>query len=257
MKEILRPLLLPPLHIDVALTFVGTDRIHSLLRHLENKMTTLFQLQQEQEEGVQQQEPLVQTVKKVGEIFSEAYAAIDEASVAADENTINKSLFTELTKKLPDFIIRSEEIGSGPGNYSRYHSSREDLSFYHVNICDGGELMAASVSSIEMEEIDELEAAAGESKMDVKSKNRWQLVAIMVKTAADVTHVAVKSGKLFKRIIIYGLLIDYKERLTKEIMKLTLDFEHRMSSLHISSPVGEMSTLEQPILSLASMMRPV
>ena len=62
----------------------------------------------------------------------------------------------------------------------------------------------------EIEERDCLELGSGESKLNTDLRSKWQLLANMVKAAADMAYTAVRSGILFKKIVTYGLLVDCK-----------------------------------------------
>lgn len=59
------------------------------------------------------------------------------------------------------------------------------------------------------------------------------MLANVNKTAGDIAYDAVRAHIIFKRIIVYGLLIDYKERHISKIYKVVLDFVN-----------GETTTLE-------------
>ena len=65
--------------------------------------------------------------------------------------------------------------------------------------------------------------AAGELKNDARTEHQWQLLANMGKVAADLGFMAVRAGKIFHTIKVYGLLVDIKDCRASAAI-LTLDF---------------------------------
>ena len=53
--------------------------------------------------------------------------------------------------------------------------------------------------------------AAGELKNDARTEHQWQLLANMGNVAADLGFTAVRAGKIFHTIKVYGLLVDIKD----------------------------------------------
>ena len=58
------------------------------------------------------------------------------------------------------------------------------------------------------EDMTEVDVTAGESKKGTRESNKYQLLANMTKVASEVALKAVRGGKLFNKIIVYGILID-------------------------------------------------
>ena len=233
--------------------FAGVEIVQQLFQQVMQEVQE--GMKQRMQQGMQQVQQGMQEI--MGRSTDKAIAEVNRVAISGDEITINKYLLNELRSSLQDFTIIGEEKGTELEYYSRFHLSKEDFSFYHDSTFkSSGDLTATAVVPLpmEMEGVECLEAGTGESKISTEEKSQWQLVANMIKTSADMAYGAVKSGKLFKKIVVYGLLVDYTERVTKKVMKLQMDFVARRSFLHVSKH-AESLTLEQSFLRVTEIMR--
>ena len=111
-------------------------------------------------------------------------------------------------------------------NYSKFTLLKEDFSIYRLldnDLSEDCDLEAATVMVSREEDITEVESlmgAAGESKKGAGESNKYQLLANMTKVASKVAQKAVDGGKLFKKIIVYGMLIDYNENRARVAQKV-------------------------------------
>ncbi len=107
-------------------------------------------------------------------------------------------------------------------------------------------IAGASVVAVDSLERDTLFAGTGDSKDNAVQSDIYQVVANMVKTAAELGYAAVLDGVLFKYIVVYGLLVDYKKEETVETCKLTLNFVERTSTLHLcNEPIPLTTSFER------------
>ena len=148
---------------------------------------------------------------------------MNKLKLKSPENVANKAFIRWLKNNLGnEFVVSADEQSSTTHYYSRFSRSRQDFNFFHSSCGMNGKLDAVAFSELDYFEV---EAAAGDCKLSSKSSDIWQLIANMVKTAADVAYAAVKQDKLFIKITVYGFLVDYKEAKAKELHKLTFDFK--------------------------------
>ena len=76
----------------------------------------------------------------------------------------------------------------------------------------------------------DLIAASGDCKDNVAPSDNLQLMANMDKTVAEVAWEAINSNKLFKKITVYGLLIDYTTNEAKMILKMVVDYNNQKTT---------------------------
>lgn len=114
---------------------------------------------------------------------------------------------------------------------SQFGRSKEDFGFFNIRQFSRGS-GGVSAGLVQPRIVDHLTAGAGDSKDEAAEKDQYQMIANMVKTAADLGFVAANSAVLFETITIYGLLVDYTHRKSLRQYKLVFDFERRSSILH-------------------------
>lgn len=52
------------------------------------------------------------------------------------------------------------------------------------------------------------------------------------KTVAEVAWEAIKSNKLFKKITVYGLLIDYKTNTAQTVQRMIVDYNNKKTTIY-------------------------
>ena len=161
--------------------------------------------------------------------------------VKVPELAVNKFVVNELQKNklFSDFVIESQGIGSvdKEEQLCRSSSSREDLLLYHRTRYVHHEGVTGAVfSSPSLNQDDNfadddddiiVEGSAGEF---IVRNHRPQLIASMEKVAAELACRAARGGKIFSRIVIYGLLVDITTGDTT-VGKLIMNFLEAKSTI--------------------------
>ena len=118
-----------------------------------------------------------------------------------------------------------------PVNSSRFFRSKPDLIFFNL---DSNHVMTTMEELEDEDEVEVLHAATGECNMSFTTEEDIlpQLLGNFEKVAGDVVQERLIRGKRkhFDEIILYGLLINYKQKSCR-IYKLHLDFVNRTSFL--------------------------
>ena len=81
---------------------------------------------------------------------------------------------------------------------------------------------------------DVLRGSVGEMKLSIEDRNKAQLLGGMTKLCGELAYSAVGSCKIFKKIEVYGFLIDMTD-LQSHVAKLTLDFVGQTSKIEWST----------------------
>ena len=149
--------------------------------------------------------------------------------VKGDEVTRNQHLTAWIRDQLEThfrnkFVFKADEKSDKP--ISRFGRSKDDFCFFlkpeEVAQC----LYGASVSEVS----DEVELTAIDEEKATQT-DRNQLLANMNKCAGDMALAAAKKGIIFRKITVFGLLVDYYSRSVTKVFKLALDFNERKSVL--------------------------
>lgn len=160
--------------------------------------------------------------------FMETVSYMENVASMLDipEGVSNDNFMMQLkeTGVFNDMVIEGNKKGAGVKNISRFHLSKEDFYFYHVNNWTSEEVDAVNVTPVN--DIDELDVLAGDSEIDVSkklAKNERQLIANMTKSGAMRAHQSALNGKVCKKVNIVGFLADYKTECAKSIRRMEFD----------------------------------
>ena len=158
------------------------------------------------------------------------------AELELDEMTMNGLVFKAISDEAEKlgFTVATNTSGSQKLKSSKYYNSRPDLTMYRNNC---GYIVIYTGAS---EESETPTAASEESQtptaaISEKGDAVGQLLAGMDKLAGDLAFEQLRSDKtaedkLFRYIIIYGLVINYEDHSCTPY-KLTMDFARKTSTL--------------------------
>ncbi len=181
--------------------------------------------------------PLLLTLKTSSPALNNAVAYMKSVAFKMDlpEVVVNDSFILQLreTHEFRDIVINGNKKGAGIKKITRFHLSREDFHFYHQNNGRMDEVHAVQCTPM-MDDFDNLNAFAGDSKMDVtesREKNVRQLKANMTKTGAMCLHQAALAEKVCKKVNVIGFLADYKTNSATNILKMEFDLINRRTTV--------------------------
>lgn len=167
---------------------------------------------------------------------------MEKVSNASSEMKGNELIKKEMLGKYlklnydQDFDVYGHKSPSQLENYSMFSKSKPDFSLkcrkllihddstVHVGLAVSGK----KENEDEFKEVDDVcVGVTGDCKEDATDNDDNQIIANMIKLAGDAAYELVRDNKLFKRMIVYGLLVDYS---TPEAtsFRLILNF-HRQS----------------------------
>ena len=197
--------------------------VHDLIMKNENKESILEHILKETRCPLQHHVP-VQT-------------SVDLVPIQLDEITMNVLVFKAISDEAEKmgFTVATNTSGSQKSKYSKYYKSRPDLAMYKNNfgyiVIDTGASQESETPTAASEESETPTAAISE-----KGDAVGQLLAGMDKLAGDLAFEQLRSDKpakdrLFRYIIIYGLVINYDDHSCTPY-KLTMDFDENSSKLN-------------------------
>ncbi len=160
------------------------------------------------------------------------------------EGVINDSVIVQLrgVKEFRDMVLDGNKKGTGIKNISRFHLSKEDFYFYHINNGRMDDLNVVQCTALDDDidstddDIDSTDAFAGDSKLDAEkniNKNMRQLKANMTKTGAMCLYKAARSLKVIKTVNVIGFLADYRTRKAIKFMKIEFQLIPRQTKVNI------------------------
>ena len=183
--------------------------------------------------------------KAENDCFGEVITVLDDVLSCCDvsklvnvpELAVNKFMVNELQhhELFSDFVIKSQGTDSvaKEEQLCRSSSSMEDLLLYHstryVHNEEGVTGAVISTPSFNHDDKDDDDIIV-EGSADSVRNHRPQLIASMEKVAAELAYKAAKSGNIFSKIVIYGLLVDITTGNTT-VGKLIMNFLEAKSTI--------------------------
>ena len=172
-------------------------------------------------------------------------STLSVAKCKGNEDIRNERLVLWLREQLDEerFFISSDEKSSH--TLSRHSRSEEDFLWYVrpgtseilQGVCATSDPVVEEDSDSDssyVEHYDEIQGCAGECKMESATHDsKFQLMANMNKTAGDLANDALKQRVIFNKIIVYGLLVGYREKKITKAYKMVMDFKAKKSSLEV------------------------
>jgi hypothetical protein len=134
------------------------------------------------------------------------------------ETDCTKQFFQYARALYPKLNILSENSFSGQFYFTRYALSKEDTAIYELSL-------QSPPSAVLVMEIDEIDGYSGEgAKLAQLPKSEFQLIANMTKTSAMMAMKAISTQRLFKKINVVGLLMDYDSNRVTKVLKMVSDY---------------------------------
>lgn len=138
--------------------------------------------------------------------------------------SMRNQVFVKWLRSLgPEYLISADNVYRPSSNYSRFSSSEQ---FYSI-VKSSTEVHAVAMTETERE--DKLDEEEELDEDEVKEACKWQLIANMSKTAADIATFVIQNGRLVDKITVYGFLIDYGQFTATEFRKLVFDFTGKVA----------------------------
>ncbi len=162
-------------------------------------------------------------------------------TVQAYENQLSDFLATHIEENFPEFeVVREAQIAN---HFSPFFRSRRDFYIYRNDETSG------AVVSI-TDDDDHFDALTLELKNheDESDKDKYQLVASMEITAAQVVEQQLVKKHKVNKIKLIGALLNYKTK-TCTIYILTINFETNKSVVEQSQQIQNISTVMQYVFS--------
>ena len=176
-------------------------------------------------------------VRKVTTVLDDVLSCSDVSElVNIPELSVNKFVVNELQhhELFSDFVIKSQGTDSvaKEGQFCQSSSSREDLLLYHSTRYVHNEegVTGAVISTPSLNQDDNFADDDDDIIVDSVRNHRPQLIASMEKVAAELACRAAQGGKIFSRIVIYGLLVDITTGNTT-VGKLIMNFLEAKSTI--------------------------
>ena len=152
---------------------------------------------------------------EVRTVLDDVLSCSDVSELVNIPELVNKFVVNELQhhELFSDFVIKSQGTDSvaKEGQFCRSSSSREDLLLYHSTRYVHNEegVTGAVISTPSLNQDDNFADDDDDIIVEDSVRNhRPQLIASMEKVAAELACRAAQGGKIFSRIVIYGLLVD-------------------------------------------------
>ena len=221
--------ILPPPHQSVVVAAVHINLI-LLPRDIVSKLRDLNAMAENGEREVIE-------VREVKTVLADVLSCSDVSElVNIPELSVNNFVVNELQhhELFSDFVIKSQGTDSvaKEGQFCQSSSSREDLLLYHSTRYVHNEegVTGAVISTPSLNQDDNFADDDDDIIVDSVRNHRPQLIASMEKVAAELACRAAQGGKIFSRIVIYGLLVDITTGDTT-VGKLIMNFLEAKSTI--------------------------
>jgi hypothetical protein len=158
--------------------------------------------------------------------------AYNKALVKKEFEVVKNEIFITWLKQNIKRVSKTVQVYSDEASkhsYCRFSGSREDFKCY-VRL-DSQSISVSMQSERVMEEVEE-SGFSGDCKNYFDESDKNQVLANMMKTAADITVDAVENNKLPSIVTVAGVLVDNKKERVVKIYKLILDYASNKTILY-------------------------